>query len=230
MLKKEKISKKSLRILAKERSQDQRDDFVLKVSQYHHTQLIYIDESASNKHTVHRKKGWSLFGIKPTFSRPLKRQERYSILPAYYSDGILCYIIHHGSIKGYRFEWFLEEVVLPRCNPFPRPKSVIIIDNCSIHMNARIEELYNKYGVKVLYLPPYSPDYNPIKEFFSVLKAWLKRHHKDLTIVNFKDYLTFTVEAYSNNNTAEAHFSHAGYLKKDRTGEVMADDISEWEI
>lgn len=185
--------------------------------------LVCLDESAGNEHTAQRKRGWSTFGIKPTVQRPLKRSERYSILPAYCSDGILTYLVYYGLIKEYTFEWFLEQMVLPLCNPFPGPRSIILLDNCSTHRNPRIRDLCDRFGVKLLYLPPYSPDFNPIEEFFSVLKAWMKRHFQDLDHMLFREFLDVGIRACNNQKTAEGYFAHSGYLRRFR-GEVVDDN------
>lgn len=89
-----KISRKNLRRLAAERSQICRDDYMLAVSHFTHDMLVFLDESAANEHTAHRKRGWAACGIKPSVYRPLKRSKRRSILPAYTSSGILAYHIH----------------------------------------------------------------------------------------------------------------------------------------
>jgi transposase len=51
---------------------------------------------------------------------------------------------------------------------------VIIIDNTSFHYSDRVKQLYSDAGVRLLYLPPYPPDFNPIEEFFAELKAYIK--------------------------------------------------------
>ena len=55
-------------------------------------------------------------------------------------------------------------------NPFLGPKSIILLDNATIHHDVRIKPLYNTKGVILKYLPPYSPDLNPIKMSFNELK------------------------------------------------------------
>ena len=136
-----KISRKSLRRIASERSQLYRDTYFLAVSNYTHDQLVFMDESAANEYTMRRKRGYGAFGIRPVIQVPIKRSKRHSVLPVYCSDGILCYYIHKGSINRVRFEWFLRNEVLPRCNPFPGPKSVIVMDNCSIYYGAEVKRL-----------------------------------------------------------------------------------------
>jgi transposase len=73
------------------------------------------------------------------------------------------------------FKDFIEEL-LHHCGRWPEPKSVLIMDNASFHHTERIIELCSNAGVKLLYLPPYSPDLNPIEEFFAELKAFVRRN------------------------------------------------------
>ena len=68
------------------------------------------------------------------------------------------------------------EQLLPHCNPFPGKRSVIIMDNASFHRGPEIKTACARVGVKLVYLPPYLPDLNPIKEFFVELKAFVKKH------------------------------------------------------
>ena len=212
MLKKLKISKKSLRKEAAERSYECRHGFKLAISAITHDMIVCLDESGANEHTAYRKRGWAPFGIIPWVKRPLKRSERWSILPAYCSDGVLACTIYHGSIDGAIFAHFLKEQVLPRCNPFPGPRSVLVMDNCSTHLVPEIQELCDEAGVVIKYLPPYSPDFNPIEELFSVVKAWMKRHCELVHTMSFKEFLYTAVTACSKPQFAKAHFQHAGYI------------------
>jgi hypothetical protein len=72
------------------------------------------------------------------------------------------------------FENFIKQL-LHHCRPFPEPNSVLVMDNTSFHHTEQIEQMCTEAGVKLLYLPPYSPDFNPIEEFFTELKAFIKK-------------------------------------------------------
>jgi len=124
------ISRKMRKRIAAERDPNCRHSYQFQVANYSADMLVYIDESAANEHTKDRKWGWSEFRITPRVVRPVKRSERWSILPAYTIDGILCHHIHQGSITSACFEWWLTNDVLPRCSPFPGPRSVLIMGQC----------------------------------------------------------------------------------------------------
>lgn len=136
------ISHKVLKRKAKERSQLCRDLYHLEISEYTANQLIYLDESAANEQTRFRKRGWAAYGLSPIVTRPVKRLERWSVLPAYNIDGILAWHIYQGGISGAYFEWFLQEEVLLWCTLFPGNNSVLIMDNASKHHSEVSFEVY----------------------------------------------------------------------------------------
>jgi transposase len=116
---------------------------------------------------------------------------RYSLLPALALDGMIYAKVVEGSFTSL-FCDFLDGI-LDHMQPFPAPKSVIIMDNAQIHKDPTITEMikeryvsihvgciyvtkriYCHRGMHVLFLPPYSPDYNPIELAFSVIKAFVQ--------------------------------------------------------
>ena len=72
-------------------------------------------------------------------------------------------------------------------HPFPFPKSVLVMGNAQIHHNGQVAEILESQGCLLLYLPPYSPDLNPIEKGFSIYKLALKQFEQLLTGGN-KDY------------------------------------------
>jgi transposase len=62
-------------------------------------------------------------------------------------------------------------------NPFPGRNSIIVLDNATVHHGGRLMEICDAANVLLIYLPPYSPDLNPIEKVFLVLKSQIKRHH-----------------------------------------------------
>ena len=79
--------------------------------------------------------------------------------------------VFQGTTNGNLFEDYIKQL-LHHCRPYPEPHSVLIMDNASFHHSERIEKMCRDAGVILLYLPPYSPDLNPIEEFFAELKAF----------------------------------------------------------
>jgi transposase len=102
--------------------------------------------------------------------------------------------VFQGSTDASLFEDFIEQL-LHHCGRWPEPNSVLIMDNASFHHTDRVREPCSNAGVKLLYLPPYSPDLNPIEEFFAELKAFVRRNWQKYT---------------------EGHFQHAGVEIEER--------------
>ena len=82
-----------------------------------------------------RKYGWAPIGVTPHVYKSIKRSERWSILPVYTIDGFFVWDIIQGSYTIDLFNAFVEEKVLPFCNPYPGPRSILIMDNAKIHHN-----------------------------------------------------------------------------------------------
>lgn len=74
-----------------------------------------------------------------------------------------------------------------------------------------MRDLCENAGVLLVFLPPYSPDFNPIEEFFSVLKSWMKRHYEKAKNRPFKEFLEEAVVANSGGHHTKDHFQHAGH-------------------
>lgn len=205
-------SKKTARYKAKERNADLRDDYCHLVSEFASYHLVYVDESGCDKRIGFRRTGWSPVGTTPIQVSKFHRDQRYQILPAYTQDGILLSRIFQGSTDASFFEDFIEEL-LQHCGKYPEPKSVLIMDNASFHRSERIEQMCLGKGVKLVYLPPYSPDLNPIEEFFAELKAFIRRHwqsYADNPDQGFDNFLEWCVDKVgSKEESARGHFRNA---------------------
>lgn len=135
--------------------------------------MVYVDESGCDKRAGFRRTGWSPLGVLPLQASQFHCDQRYQILPAYAQDGIVLSGVFRGSADAIVFEDFLAQL-LQHCGRWPDPKSVVAIDNASVHFSERISQTCADAGVKLVYLPPYSPDLNPIEVFFVELKSFIK--------------------------------------------------------
>ena len=102
----------------------------------------------------------------------LVRGRRYSVIAAMAFDGIVDVHITGGSVDGDRFCEFIEKYLLPQLLPFNsvNGRSVVIMDNASIHHTERTTAPIEEIGAIPIFLPPYSPDIMPIEECFSKVK------------------------------------------------------------
>ena len=97
------------------------------------------------------------------------------MLPALSLDGIIALDIVEGSYNTRLFAHFINGL-LDQMSPFPLPNSVIVMDNCRIHNDPFILDMITSRGMRYEFLPPYSPDYNPIELAFSAIKSYISRH------------------------------------------------------
>lgn len=207
-------SKKTIRQVAKQRNDQLRDYYLHNLSDFQSYHLVYIDESGCDKRAGFRRTGWSPRGVAPVQKARFRRERRHQILPAYAQDGIVLSRVFQGTTDRAMFEDFIAQL-LCHCGRWPEPKSVLVMDNASIHHSDRLKQMCSNTGVKLLYLPPYSPDLNPIEEFFSELKAFLKRtwpEYEDLPYQDFGKFLQWCVDVVgARRSSAEGHFRNAGH-------------------
>jgi transposase len=83
--------------------------------------------------------------------------------------------VFQGLTDASVFEDFIEQL-LQHYGKWSEPKSVLVMDNASFYHLGRIEQMCLEAGVKLVYLSPYSPDLDPIDEFFAELKAFIQRN------------------------------------------------------
>jgi transposase len=123
--------------------------------------------------------------------------------------------IFQGSTDAAVFEDFIDQL-LRHCGRWPEPKSVLVIDNASFYRSDRIEEMCTEAGVKLVYLPPFSPDLNPIEEFFSELKAFIRRNwerYEENPEEGFQTFLERCIKVVgSRKQSALGHFRHSGVV------------------
>jgi len=139
------------------------------------------------------------------------------MLPALSIDGIIYSTIRQGSFDGPGFVDFICRL-LPFMNPYPGPRSILVIDNCRIHHVDEVQELCDEHGVALRYLPAYSPDMNPIEESFSFVKAWIRRNGDQFreAFESGETALLYIIlyEALDRVTANDSHkwFEHSGYI------------------
>jgi transposase len=212
------VTRKKLKVEAAQRNQELRTQWQYELRDFTADQLVCVDESGSDERTGDRAYGWATKGSRAVVRRWLARRNRISVLPAYTVDGYIASRTFEGTCTGEIFEDFIIDELLPLCNLYPGPRSVIIMDNASVHhaIQDRVVEVARRQGVWVRFLPPYSPDFNPIEESFGDLKAFIRRHyHRERS--RFLTYQAFLEWAVRESGTGEggarrarAHFRNAG--------------------
>ena len=115
--------------------------------------------------------GWGRRGEPLVQSVPARRGKNLSVLGAIDSEGVVAHTSKEGAMTRADVEHFFRVDLLPRL----LPGSVLVLDNARIHKGGGIEQLAARAGCRVLYLPPYSPDMNPIEMVWSFVKRMVRR-------------------------------------------------------
>lgn len=184
------------------------------VMQYPVHYYVWVDETGSDCRNQIRKFGYQIRGVTPVYYRFLSRGVRVSSIVAINSEGLLVYETLTGTTNGDIFYDFLRGNLIPCMQSFPGPRSILIMDNCSIHHVQQVKELLDAAGILLIFLPPYSPDYNPCEEMFSYIKYYLKDHDEILQSMDTQSRKQILHSAFENVTGSQCKnwISHAGYI------------------
>ena len=166
--------------------------------------LYFIDESGTHLGLT-RLYGRAAPGERVVEATPGFSGPHYTMIAALSLQGVSAPFVFEGSTNAPTFDTYVAALLVP----ILRPKDVVIMDNLSAHKNAGIRTLIEACGATVEFLPPYSPDLNPIEKCWSKVKAWLRKV-KARTYDDLVNALADALRAVSKNDAA-AWFAHCGY-------------------
>lgn len=122
----------------------------------------------------------ALKGKRARVEKPQKKGRNISIISALSLNKVLASSNIYGSVDGVTFEAFIVKQLVPKL----WENGCVVMDNARIHFGEMVKEAIEKAGAKIIYLSPYSPEFSPIENFWSKVKAILKklkaRTYKDL--------------------------------------------------
>lgn len=132
--------------------------------------LVVVDECGSSIALT------PLYGRAPKGERvhgsvPRNRGKNTTLLASLSLTGVGACMIIEGAVNARAFEAYIEHILAPSLSA----GQIVVLDNLSVHKGARVRQLIEARGCELLFLPAYSPDYSPIEETFSKLKAFLRR-------------------------------------------------------
>jgi len=119
---------------------------------------VYLDESGIDSNDGYPY-GWSRRGSRCHASKSGKKKKRLSMIAALHEKKLKAAFTFEGYGTQKVFNSYIEEVLVPKLDA----GQTIILDNSSIHKSSKTRELIEAVGCKLLFLPPYSPDLNPIE-------------------------------------------------------------------
>lgn len=153
-----------------EEKQRQRRHYWDEIKEIEAENLVFLDETGVNLAMVslyaRAVRGQRAYG-----KQPLKKGKNISIIGAMtLNEGFLTGFSFQGGTNGETFLWFIEEVLAPQL----WSGAVVVMDNLPAHKVDGVMEAIQAVGASVVYLSPYSPDFNPIENLWSKLKAHLR--------------------------------------------------------
>ena len=133
--------------------------------------LVYIDESGIEMSDC-KDRGWGKKNEKLVGKKSGKYYERTNIIAGYVNHKSIAPMIFNGSCNTKLFETWVEELLIKEL----KPGQFVVMDNASFHKSQKTRELIESVGCKLIFLPPYSPDLNPIEKFWANMKRWIKQN------------------------------------------------------
>jgi transposase len=134
------------------------------------TRLVFIDETWA-KTNMTRTHGRCARGERLLAKVPHGRWRTLTFLAGLRHDGITAPCVLDGPINGRAFLAYVEQLLVPTL----KPGDIVIIDNLGSHKGKAVRQALRKVGAKLFFLPPYSPDLNPIEQVFAKLKTLLRK-------------------------------------------------------
>ena len=133
-------------------------------------QVVFIDESGTNV-TATPRYGWAPKGRRARGAAPRNYDQNTTLVAALTSQGISGSLSFPGALDSEAFDLFLDRVLVPHLVP----GQTVVMDNLSVHRRASVRTRIEAAACALVYLPAYSPDFNPIEHAFSKLKTYLRR-------------------------------------------------------
>jgi transposase len=166
--------------------------------------LVFIDETAAAT-TMARRYGRSPSGERLVDKVPHGHWKVTTVVAALRHDGVGAVMTVDGALNGDLFVAYVEQVLAPTLSA----GDVVILDNLSSHKREQARQAVEARGAALVFLPPYSPDFNPIERAFSKLKAKLRKA-KERTVEGLRAAVFAALEAFPPQECAN-FFRAAGY-------------------
>jgi transposase len=132
--------------------------------------FVFVDECSTNT-SLSAIYGWARRGHRVYFEVPRNWGANVTLLSSMSLEGMGPSLAVEGPITREVFETYLQKVLAPAL----REGQIVVMDNLSSHKGSGVRELIEECGCELIYLPPYSPDLNPIEEAFAKLKTLLRK-------------------------------------------------------
>lgn len=148
-----------------EANADKRKQFLEEIQNIDPALIVYSDETGIDDNEVSTA-GWAPRGERCHAIKKAERKVRYNITAALNQNQLFAPFLFEGYSTAHTFATYVEQVLVPAL----RPGMVVVIDNARFHKSKKVIELIEAAGCKIMFLPPYSPDFNPIEHWWAPVK------------------------------------------------------------
>lgn len=146
-----------------------REKWIKEIKKYDVKKLVFLDESGININMT-RRYGRTVGGKRVADSVPQSRPVITTVLSSIQLDGTTIYTTYQGGTTKERFTEYLKNKLIPKL----KKGSIIVMDNLRTHHSKEAVKIIKKAKMIPLFLPPYSPDFNPIEKMWSKIKSFLR--------------------------------------------------------
>ena len=206
-------TRKRLQHIALQRSDDLRAQYMAEISLFDPCTLVWVDESGFRQRNSIRAYRYSLQGLRAEDHQLKLGKSRINAIGIMSYQGMEDVYLTEDNVNGDIFEHFVGSCLLPILMPFNGVNThLVVMDNCSVHHLERVVEMINSVGALIRFLPPYSPDLNPIELVFSKVKSFIKANYLVMQstsiprVVVSMAFNTITQEDCSLHTTFRIHF------------------------
>jgi len=168
------------------------------------SRFVFVDECSTNT-SLRPLYAWSRRGERAFCSAPRNWGKNVTLLSSLSAEGMGPSLAVEGATTRVVFEAYLQEALCPSLCA----GQVVVMDNLSAHKGEKVRELIEERGCELLYLPPYSPDLNPIEQAFSKMKALMRKRgaRTRKTLIGAMGAALSAITA----RDASGYFGHCGY-------------------
>jgi transposase len=166
--------------------------------------LVFIDETGTSTNMA-RQRGRAPRGKRLVAKVPHGHWKTTTFVAGLRSTGLTAPLVLNGAMNGDTFLSYVTQFLAPTL----KPGDTVVMDNLSAHKVSGVREAIEAVGARLLYLPPYSPDFNPIEQAFAKLKALLRKA-AERTVDGLWSRIASLIDAFRPAECAN-YLRHAGY-------------------
>ncbi len=170
---------------------------------------MFLDETAATTSMI-RRDGWAPRGERCRIAVPAGHWKTTTVIAGLRTNGPSAIALLDGPVTGERFRAYVSDTLVPTL----QRGDTVVLDNLGAHKVTGVREAIEAAGARVLYLPPYSPDFNPIEQAFSKVKG-LMRRAQARTRDSLIEAMGRALEAVTDRD-ARGFFGHCGYSSMDQ--------------